>query len=317
MDFERIEEIVRRIMEADGFSRYTIVSTAEAVGSNVCVVVVETEPNAEGKQLKDTLYINNESEEIMHRSQHWAANVTVSDTVGNISDEVTTLVGMSFTLTEPVYCSQTWNDQAKIQWVYEDNEPKLIGFKINCKNETEMIDALRMASRVISYITLETGRFVYYTIHREVIGGHVQPAQAAHDKIILDTPLDPTNSSFNDLISKDSKENQKIFHFASGIKAFEAYSYAQAIRDFFLIIEYSGLSEEGKYKSLRNAVSHNKLNSPVDICNLEDHFGITMKDGEYLDVTNPNIQTILKNAAEQMRQLAQTHISDLLHDDTS
>jgi len=308
MDIERIEEIAKNDMNADGISEYELAIT-HAKGSNVWTVKATTKIN--GNEDEIMLYIDDVSGKILKKVRHKNITANLHENI-QVSDSVSYSLGMYFELTEEMYCNHTCTSSEEIILHYDDNELGLVtGFTINCKSEKDKVNALRIASNIISYITLKTGRFVYFKTPREVVNGQVEPVHAESKDIKLNEALDFTNSVFNNLISNDSKKSQSIAHFASGIKFIEAHSYEQAIREFFLVIENSGLPEENKYGPLRNAVSHEKLDKVRTIQGLSN-FNIQINRGGYLDVTDPHIREILKIEAENLRRIADNYISSIL-----
>jgi hypothetical protein len=54
----------------------------------------------------------------------------------------------------------------------------------------------------------------------------------------------------------------QLGHAHNGNRAFYNKDYPQAIREFYLIFEYTGCLEEINYRNLRHAVSHAKIDSP-------------------------------------------------------
>jgi hypothetical protein len=93
-----------------------------------------------------------------------------------------------------------------------------------------------------------------------------------------------------------------LAHAHNGQKAFFRKDYPQAIREYFLIFEHSGRPEATKYRNLRNAVSHVKLDSPLARDDLKNNFGIILQIGQELDVDNPTIKQILEKYSRELRR---------------
>jgi|SRR5215210_6173710 len=85
----------------------------------------------------------------------------------------------------------------------------------------------------------------------------------------------------------------QLGHAHNGHRAFFTKDYPRAIREFYLIFEYTGCSEEVKYRNLRNVVSHARLDSQRAIDDLKINFGIKMRRGEELNVNKPRNKAIL------------------------
>lgn len=236
-------------------------------------------------------------------------NVFVHDNV-TVSDSVSVTKGLYFELAKPVHCTHKQTDSNKIQLDF-DNESYLLGFRINgIANKDDEINALKTAFKLINYLTLKTGHFLHFKKIVELVNGKPQLRQVESKKIILSESLDFTNSAFVRLISDDSKKSQSVAHLASGIKAVEMYSYDQAIREFFLVIENSRSQDERKYKALRHAVSHEQLDDP-NVLNDVNQFGLRMKERR-LDVTDPQNHEILKKEAHNLRTIATSYVLSLL-----
>ena len=69
-----------------------------------------------------------------------------------------------------------------------------------------------------------------------------------------------------------------------------------------------------KYKKIRNAVSHKKITSPETISIVEDVFGITVNNGDSLDITDPKIYGILETESKKLRDICWQHVSQTIQD---
>jgi len=115
------------------------------------------------------------------------------------------------------------------------------------------------------------------------------------------------------LIRKHPKLSLQFQYLHQARQSLRKNNFAQAIRDLFLIIENTEINEEAKYKSLRNAVSHEKINSKNDIDNLSYNFGIKMERGTNLDVNNPEIQKILEKEANNLLDIIIKYLLSLIN----
>ncbi|MDQ3837131.1 MAG: hypothetical protein M3270_09395 [Thermoproteota archaeon] len=109
-------------------------------------------------------------------------------------------------------------------------------------------------------------------------------------------------SHLSSLLTKYSKLYMQLGHAHNGYRAFFNKDYPQAIREFYLIFEYTGCIEGIKYRNLRNAVSHVRIDSSKAISDLKNNFGIKMKSGEDLDVNKPRIKAILYKHTRKFRE---------------
>jgi hypothetical protein len=95
-------------------------------------------------------------------------------------------------------------------------------------------------------------------------------------------------------------------------RAFHNKDYPQAIREFYLIFEYTGCIEEIKYRNLRHAVSHAKIDSPKAVKDLDNNFGIKMKRGVELDLNKPSIKAILYKHTKELRKCVGLYLQEQL-----
>ena len=302
MESEDVMKIAEVILESDGIFDYEIHTTSKVEGSNFWTVVTKSGDS------ELTLLIDDNGGKLldMQKSRHL---VRVLNENVEVSDSISISVGRFFEFSEPVWFPNNIINSSKIEIQRDSSDSnKISAFVIHTDGtEEQNIDAIKTALRIVNYLSLKTGLFIHHKHPKILVDGKIQPESRGtgigtcltnlHD-------LDFQNQNFVDLISNDSKNNQLMAHFAAGQRALDDNIYDQAIREFFIVIENNGSVEEAKYKPLRHAVSHDKLDDSIAVQNLNQDFGITMQVGSYLDITDPEVQGILKEEAKNLRQIA-------------
>jgi hypothetical protein len=119
-------------------------------------------------------------------------------------------------------------------------------------------------------------------------------------------------SKLSSLLTRYSKLYMQLGHAHNGNRAFHNKDYPQAIREFFLIFEYTGCIEEIKYRNLRHAVSHVRIDDPRAINDLKNNFRIKTKPGEELDVNKPRINAILYENTRDLRNSVGLYLQEQL-----
>jgi hypothetical protein len=117
------------------------------------------------------------------------------------------------------------------------------------------------------------------------------------------------------LLHTHSKLYLQFAHAHNGQKAFFRRDYPQAIREYFLIFENSDRQEETRYRNLRNAVSHVRLDSKPARDDLRNNFGIDLQIGQELDVDNPQIREILLNHTRRFRDDVGDYLQEQLREE--
>jgi hypothetical protein len=104
----------------------------------------------------------------------------------------------------------------------------------------------------------------------------------------------------------------QLGHAYNGHRAFFTKDFPQAIREFYLIFEYTGSPEEVKYRNLRNVVSHARLDSQRAIDDLEINFRIRLQKGQEFDVNKLRIKAILYKHTREFRKSAGSYLQEQL-----
>jgi len=238
-----------------------------------------------------------------------------NETVG-ILENVTASLGIYFELTEPIAVPGTFKNANDIALEFDSKNTNLLkAFIIKTKDtsDKEIIYALHRASRLTNYLTFKTGLFVFHKQPRRVIDGKIEitPIQGISVFITSLHNLDMTNKDLYNLISNPSKENLQLAHFASGQKALNDKNYDEAIREFFQVIENSGTADKTRYEPLRHAVSHEILDRPTTVSNLNANFNLNVEVGENLDFTDPLVEDFLRKEAKNIREIAWHYLSSI------
>lgn len=236
-----------------------------------------------------------------------------------VSDDIRINLGLYFELTESVSISGIKKNSNDIELIFEEERPDMLkAFRINVKNfqdNKEIINALQYASRFTNLITLKTGMFVFHKRPRKIVNGKITSEAVGFSVSAVLTKLvnlDMTDNDLASLLNTNSRENQQLAHFANGQKALEDDDFVNAIKEFYQVLEYENLLEI-KYKSLRDGLSHAELTIVKTINELGDEFGIVCMEnpnstlnpkGKYVDITSPEIQTILEKEANYLRNMA-------------
>jgi hypothetical protein len=119
-------------------------------------------------------------------------------------------------------------------------------------------------------------------------------------------------SKLSSLLTKSSKLYMQLGHAHNGHRAFFTKDYPQAIREFYLIFEYTGCPEEVKYRNLRNVVSRARLDSQRAIDDLKINFRIRLQKGQELDVNKPRIKAILYKHTKEFRKSVGLYLQEQL-----
>lgn len=113
------------------------------------------------------------------------------------------------------------------------------------------------------------------------------------------------------LIYHDSKTNQHLYNYHNGFKAFQERDFSIAIKELFMIVENQDFPDLKKYRALRNAVSHEKLDDMNTILEL-NKLGITIQKGGYLDTNSPPITKILEQEARNLLNFVKPFVGNEL-----
>lgn len=235
----------------------------------------------------------------------------VNETI-QFTENVVVSMGIYFELTDPVWVPGTFTNSLDIKLEFNSTKKNLLkSFTIQSENTPkEIIKALHKAARLTNYLTFKTGLFVYHKQGRKVINGQITEETVGGISTVITAlnDLDLSNSNLENLLSQTSKENLQLAHLASGQKALNDSNYPEAIREFFLVIENSGIPEEVTYRPLRHAVSHERLDSANTVASLNANFGLSWNVGDSLDPTDPNVDDFLRQESKNLREISWHHI---------
>jgi hypothetical protein len=229
---------------------------------------------------------------------------------------------VQFEFNKKVYTDVKIIDSKDIKMIWDKTEINTLnGFEITVQKSTGKKLAKvqeQTAPRLTNILSSITGTEISYkeppviTIIRN--GSRSQTVTATLSlRNLKPTSLERIElSNISSLLTKYSKLYMQLGHAHNGNRAFFNKDYPQAIREFFLIFEYTGCIEEIKYRNLRNAVSHVRLDKPKAISDLKNNFRIKMKSGEELDVNKPRIKATLYKHTRKFRDSVGLYLQEQL-----
>lgn len=243
---------------------------------------------------------------------HKHFHVTVKDSI-TLSNSLSTQGELLFELYGKVFIGGTITNSKNIELIVDTNDKRyLTGFKITVEDTAEetITRAMEQAKRLTNYIGFQTNTVVRHKrprISKKRNGKTEHTISISTDAIIVkEIGLDIT--TLFSLLDSDSPLNQRLAHAQNGLKSLLDNDFPQAIKDFFLVIEGTNLVKEAKYKCLRDAVSHIKLDAKRTLDGLKKEFGIDLKTGEHLNVNDPDIQDLLETEARKLSEIARNYI---------
>jgi hypothetical protein len=228
---------------------------------------------------------------------------------------------LEFEFNWKVYPGVTITDSENINMTWDEKEKgALTGFQITIKDFTaeKIADAKEQtAPRLANILGSISGEPVsykppkikYIRNGKVTYGvGNTVTARWCRPISIQNIDISKVSSLLNDY----SKLYMQLGHAHNGHRAFLNKDYPQAIREYFLIFEYSGRPEETKYRNLRHAVSHAKLDNSLARDDLKNNFGIILQIEEELDVNDPKIKEILYEHTRQFRHSVGLYLQEEL-----
>lgn len=218
---------------------------------------------------------------------------------------------VQFNFNKKVYTNVTIIDSKDIKMIWDKKEKNALkGFKITIPKSTDKKRAKvqeETAPRLTNILSSITGIVISYKEPPKVTIIRNGNRTLFVTKTTESRYLKPINlerielSQSSSLLTKYSKLYIQLGHAHNGNRAFFNKDYPQAIREFYLIFENTGCIEDIKYRNLRHAVSHVRIDDPRAISDLKNNFGIKMKSGEELDVNKPRIRAILYKHTRKFR----------------
>jgi len=309
MDDKNLKLIVENTIREEGITDYKI-STCRTMGTNIITIVVEFDDTT------ITFTLDNETGRILGRQKSVRHYADIIESHIPVTDRISTQLELYFELVNPVAIPQNSKNSPDITLCVDDKS-MLQSFRIKSNQEDEnIISAIHKANRFVNYLSFKTGLYISHKQPRKVIDGILtsEPSTGFSFGAILTSlsTLDLTDSNLDAFLSSTSIDNLGLAHFASGQRALDEQNYPEAIREFYLTIEDSGIPEENKYKKIRNAVSHKKITGLETISIVEEVFGMTVNNGDSLDVTDPKIYGILETESKQLREICLQHVTQTI-----
>lgn len=247
------------------------------------------------------------------------AATTTSPTDNNNNQGNTSI--LEFEFDEKVYPGVTITDSENIKMIWDQEEKSaMTGFQITIKDFTDekIADAEEQtAPRLANVLGSISGDPISYRPPKVTFirNGKITHRVGRTFKFRWGRPISIQNidiSKLSSLLNNYSKLYMQLGHAHNGHRAFLNRDYPQAIREYFLIFEYTGCTEEIKYRNLRHAVSHAKLDSQNAIDDLNNNFGIPLQKGQELDVNDPKIKEILYKHTREFRHSVGLYLQEQL-----
>jgi hypothetical protein len=228
---------------------------------------------------------------------------------------------LQFEFDGKVYPGVKITDSKDIKMIWDEVEKEaLTGFEITIKDSTEekIIDAREQtAPRLTNILGSRTGNEITYKppVIKFIRNGVTTTFVSSKMRLKWMRPISLESidiPKLSSLLNNYSRLYMQLAHTHNGHKAFINKDYPQAIREFFLVFEYTGCIEEIKYRNLRHAVSHAKLDSQNAVDDLNNNFGIPLQKGQELDVNDSKIREILYKHTRELRDSVGLYIQEQL-----
>jgi hypothetical protein len=216
---------------------------------------------------------------------------------------------LQFEFDEKIPISGTITDSEDIKFLWDEAKTAVSGFEITIEGSTEekISNAIeQVASRLTNILSSITGNPINYKPPKikKIRNGQTSSIVSSTLKIgwLRSIGIDNIDiSKLSSLLDSDSKLSMQLAHAHNGQRAFFRNDFPHAIREFYLVFEYTGRPEDQKYKNLRHAVSHVRLCDPNAINDLQTNFSIPIQVGQELNVNDPQIKKILYNHTRELR----------------
>jgi hypothetical protein len=228
---------------------------------------------------------------------------------------------LQFEFDGKVYPGVTIIDSENIKLIWdEEDKSAVIGFQITIKESTEqkITDATEQtAPRLTNILGSITGDAITYKppVIKIIRNGQTftRVSKTFRSRWLRSISIENIDiSKLSSLLNNYSKLYMQLGHAHNGHRAFLNKDYTQAIREFFFIFEKTGSPEDIKYRSLRHAVSHVRLDDLKTLNELKTNFGIIMQPGQELDVNNPEIKEILYKHTREFRHSVGLYMQEQL-----
>lgn len=223
-----------------------------------------------------------------------------------------------FTLSEKIDCDDNLPIRNDIEFetiIGKENQKSITGFTIKINNTTELnakeastnkanilTDLLSITSGTSSIPHLDGTRV------KKVTGGHTvtKPFTISYS-IRNNADLNiPENKLTSILENQDKELTQQMKYVNRAINAIKVRDPASAIKDLYLACNQNPQGSLAKYRSLRNALSHEPI-FPNDIQNIQRDFGLdyfTITSGNSFDYSSDkNLKNLTKEANQFLQQV--------------
>lgn len=223
-----------------------------------------------------------------------------------------------FTLSEKIDCVDTLPtiENFEIEIGTGKAEQKSItGFNINVENATETIakeTASKKAQIFTDLLSITSGTASMPrrdgTSRLNESGRHtVSRTFTFMYNIRNNADLDISQSRLNEILeNRDTELSQKMRYVNRAIDAIANRNPASAIKELFLVCDEDPQGSLAKYKSLRNALSHEPV-YPNDIQNIQRDFGTNYfeftLEGRFDYISNQNLENLTTEANSFLKQV--------------
>lgn len=206
----------------------------------------------------------------------------------------------------PIFGTITDSENIKFIWD-EGNENAVTGFEITILESTDgkIEDAQeQVVPRLINILSNISGVALTYKPPqiKKIRNGQTFSVITKELKMewLTDIGIDNIDiPKLSSLLYRSSKLTMQLAHAYNGRKALTVKDYPQAIREFYLIFEDTGLDEDKKYANLRHAVSHVVLGCQDAVDDLNVNFGLPIEKDKELDLNDPKIKETLGRHARE------------------
>lgn len=182
---------------------------------------------------------------------------------------------VSYSLPEPFDCEKLEDSPSIVFRTESDKQTKphkITGFTVTvtAQNEDEMLElANTQAERLAQIMSVKAPGYVKYAYegrspkNPQASGGTKTVRKDCtalyHRRQMIDELNLTSNQKISSIMQNDEDTNIKLYHARLAIEAEENRQYSNMYRELFQVIEKeTGLQDYKMYKSLRNAISHQK-----------------------------------------------------------
>lgn len=246
--------------------------------------------------------------------------IAIKNETINIGENISTQMEFHFKFSDRIFVGGKITSSKDITLELDpDDNNYLFGFAIRVSSadpDNGKVIAIQKATKLTNLLSVKIGEFVYHNRPEMTVvrnGKTTRTISYTIDVVLVKKiDLDLKKPEILSLINNNSKINQKLAHFARGLKATEENDPIVMIREFYQVIEGEGLSNQEKYRCLRNVVHDKEVQDDVSQI-VSNEFGIsflknTKTNGNYIDYTSVETINKLKIAAQSLKADVVAHL---------